>query len=351
MRKSRRAHVVSFAKRHMRRGTTAWARRKTRRVLNVNAWAAFAHPTRSCYTVIMPDVAWSSLMIGMLGGDRREQEIARLAALTGATVRAHGFPWPERGIDGVTHLNDPAAVLKGARFALFPIPGIAANGALFAPAAEKPIIPTREMLAGMAACAHIILGWADANLKSHAVALGIAIHEYEWDRSLMLRRAPAIVEGLLKIAIENTDITIHGANVGVVGAGTIGAVLTRTLLALGAHVHVAARNPEQLAAAHVAGAVPHGLDELVELAPQLDMVFSTVPSRVVGEDVLERLPKSALVVDLAAPPGGVDLEAAKRRGLKAIWGRGLGSRAPITVGASQWGGIRERIEAILREEG
>ena len=63
-----------------------------------------------------------------------------------------------------------------------------------------------------------------------------------------------------------------------------------------------------------------------------------------------RLPKSALIVDLAAPPGGVDFEAAKRLGVTAIWGRGLGSRAPVTVGASQWGGIRERIEKILQEE-
>jgi dipicolinate synthase subunit A len=297
----------------------------------------------------MADIDWSKLTIGMLGGDKREQEIARLAALTGATVRALGFPWPEHGIPGVTHLDDPAAVLKGARFALFPIPGIAPNGALFAPAAARPIIPTRDMLAGMADRAHIILGWADANLKSHAAALGIAIHEYEWDRTLMLHRAPAIIEGLLKIAIENTDITIHDASICVVGHGTIGAVLVRTLIALGAHVHVAARNAEQRAAAYVAGAVPHALADLPELAPRLDMVFSTVTSRVVGGDVLERLPPSALVIDLAAPPGGIDLEAAKRRGLKAIWGRGLGSRAPVTVGGSQWGGIRERIETILRE--
>src|SRR5258706_8775227 len=166
----------------------------------------------------------------------------------------------------------------------------------------------------------------------------------------MLQRTPPIVEGFLKIVIENTAITIHNANACVVGQGTIGAVLARYLVALGAHTHVAARNPEQRAAAYVAGATPHALEELPELAPRLDLVFSTVPSRVVGEDVLARLPKSALVVDLAAPPGGVDFEAAKQLGLTAIWGRGLGSRAPVTVGASQWGGIRERIEKILREE-
>ena len=33
-------------------------------------------------------IDWSKLVIGMLGGDKREQEIARRAAATGATVRA-----------------------------------------------------------------------------------------------------------------------------------------------------------------------------------------------------------------------------------------------------------------------
>jgi dipicolinate synthase subunit A len=293
---------------------------------------------------------WAKLVIGMLGGDKREQEIARLAAATGAEVRAYGFPWPEQGIPGVKHLTDPAAVLNDAKIALFPIPGIAANGALFAPASPTPIIPDRKMLTGMTSPAHIILGWADANLKAHAAALSIKLHEYESDKGLMLRRGPAIIEGLLKIVIENTAITIHRSRACVVGQGTIGFLLTRYLVALGAHTHVAARNSDQRAAAYVAGAEVHPLEELADLAPRLDMVFSTVPSRVVGHDVLAHLPKSALVVDLAAPPGGVDLEAAKRLGLTAIWARGLGSRAPITVGASQWGGIRERIEKIFQEE-
>jgi len=176
------------------------------------------------------------------------------------------------------------------------------------------------------------------------------LHEYEWDRSLMLQRTPAIIEGLLKIVIENTDITIHGANACVVGQGTIGAVLTRYLLALGARTMVVARNPEQRAAAFVAGATPYRFEELPDIASRLDLLFSTVPTRVVGEQVLSRLRTSALVVDLAAPPGGVDFDCAKRLGLTAIWGRGLGSRAPVTVGAGQWGGIRERIEKILLEE-
>src|SRR5260221_2743987 len=232
-----------------------------------------------------PAIDWKSLRIGMLGGDRREQEIARRAAATGADVRAHGFPWPDGGIPGVTYLRDPAAVLDNAKFAVFPIRGIAAIGAFFGQSEQTPIIPDRALLSGMAPHAHIILGWADKSLKAHADALSIKLHEYEWDRSLMLQRTPAIIEGLLKIVIENTDITIHGANACVVGQGTIGAVLTRYLVALGARTAVVARNPEQRAAAFVAGATPYRFEELPDMACRLDLLVSTEPTPVGGADV------------------------------------------------------------------
>ena len=41
---------------------------------------------------------------------------------------------------------------------------------------------------------------------------------------------PAIVEGAIKVAIENTAITIHNATVGVIGHGIVGAALARTLV-------------------------------------------------------------------------------------------------------------------------
>lgn len=294
-------------------------------------------------------IDWKSLRIAVVGGDEREQEIARLAAATGATVRAHGFPWPAAGVSGVEHLADAAQALSGADVALFPIPGIAATGALFAPAAPAPIVPGRAMLAAMRAPAHIILGVADANLRGHCEALGIGIHEYEWDVDLMYLRGPAICEGLLRVTIENTVITIHRAQVGIVGQGTIGGLLTRYLVALGARVTVFARNPVQRAAAYAAGAEMCEITELAEQAGRLDILYSSVPSRVVGRDILARMRAGALVVDVAAPPGGIDLEAAKELGLKAVWARGMGRRAPVTVGASQWSGVRRRIETIMEQ--
>ena len=285
-------------------------------------------------------------MIAVVGGDRREQEIARQAATTGAEVRTHGFPWPESGISGTTLSPTPEKALEGAHYGLLPIPGIADDGSLFAPMAPRPIVIGQRALAGMAPGAHLILGQADHRLRAAAEATGVGLAEYEGDRELMLRRGPAIVEGAVGKIIELTDTTIHGSTVGVVGQGTIGSLLTRTLVLLGADVLVAARNPVQRAAAAASGASAVHLDRLSDHAHRLDMLLSTVPVRVVGPEVLELLPTGCLVMDLAAPPGGVDLDRAAGLGHVTCWARGLGNRAPVTVGASQWEGIRKRVEEI-----
>lgn len=286
------------------------------------------------------------IAIAVVGGDEREQEIARLAAVDGAEVRAYGFPWPAGGIRGVQLAETPAEALRGARYALFPIPGLGADGSLFAPSAPSPVVPTAELLQGLEPGGHVILGTADERLLAAAVTAGVAVHEYEDDLELMLERAPAIIEGALAAAIGATRVTIHGSRVCVVGHGTIGSLLARTLALLGARVVVAARSTVQRAAARTTGADAIPLDELMEIASGLAMVFSTVPAPVVGWEVLERLPHGSLVIDLAAPPGGVDLDAARKLGHAAIWARGLGRRAPVTVGASQWRGIRKRIDEL-----
>lgn len=284
--------------------------------------------------------------IAVLGGDEREQEIARLAALSGANVRGYGFPWPDERIEGVLHAQSALEALTGADYALFPIPGIAKDGTLFAPESPQPILPDVHLLSAMAPGASIILGWADVQLKVAAQTLGIELSEYENDTELMLLRTPAIVEGALARIIESTRVTIHNSDVLVVGHGNIGRHLARTLILLGARVHVAARNPAQRADAFMAGCIPHALDEIVHVAPSVCMLFSTVPAQIISVNVLKLLPAKSLVMDLSAPPGGIDLTLAHELGHTAIWARGLGRRAPVTVGASQWSGIAERIVAL-----
>ena len=287
---------------------------------------------------------WKGVAVAIIGGDARETELASIATDAGARVCLFGAPPPAR--PGVKTASSLAAAFDGARIAILPVPYPAADGALYAPHAESPIRVTADELSGMAPRAHVITGKSDEFLDYAARTAGVSVHEYEHDTDLMLLRAPAIAEGAIRIAIELSPVTIHGAQIGLVGFGRIGSTLARTLLALNAHVHVFARRAEARAAAYALGAEPHALDEIPGVFPRLDVLFNSVPAPVVDGAALEHLTGS-LVVDLAAPPGGVNLDAARARGLIAVWGRGLGASAPRSVARSQWIGVERIARAAL----
>ena len=294
-----------------------------------------------------PSRQWRDLTIAIVGGDAREAEIARLAAETGAAVRAFGFPWPENGIAGVVQATTGPQATSGADIALFPIAGIK-DGCLYAPSLGEPIRIDPALLAGMAAGGHIICGSADAALTREASARALTIHAYEHDQESRLLRMPSVVEGVLATLIANTTHSLHDSEIAVLGQGPLGRLLALALHKLGARVHAVARDPVQRAEAVTQGIDACGFDSLPTIAPCLDILVSAVPVKLVDAELLRRLRPGTLVVDLASPPGSLDLEAAKTLPIKAVWARGLGARAPVTVGRAQWIAIRRRIEAIYK---
>jgi dipicolinate synthase subunit A len=278
-------------------------------------------------------------IVAVLGGDGREIEIARQAVLAGAEVRTCGLAATAVAGTGASIVQSIADAVRNADIVICPVPLPAADGSLFAPQAAEKLTPSTETLQGMRRGGVLITGRASAQLLEAARALDLRLHEYEGDEELMLRRAPAIAEGAIRVAIEHTDVTLHRSPCMVVGFGKIAPTIASMLQGLGAEVTVAARHPVQRAKAWAMGCETVPITALAEHAPRMVVIFNTVPARVFARDVMRRIGPNTLLIDLAAPPGGVDQEAARESGVRVIWARGLGGRAPRTVGQSQWLGI------------
>lgn len=294
---------------------------------------------------------WKGATVAIVGGDARETEMAALAVDAGAVVRRFGTPEIDVGRPVGVVTASVGEALEGARIAIGPIPYPGPDGRIFAPSAAVPVYITTADLRRMKAPAHLIIGKADERLRRAAAEADVRIHEYEHDTELMLLRAPAIAEGAIRIAIERSPWTIHRSPIAVIGFGRTARALTRALLGLGARVHVVARRAEARAEANMYGAGAHPFSDASTVFPDLRMLFSTVPERVMTADLLEHLASDCLVVDMSAPPGGVDRDAAERLGLNLVWARGLGASAPRTVAASQWMGVTRVASHALGRRG
>lgn len=146
---------------------------------------------------------------------------------------------------------------------------------------------------------------------------------------LAILNSISTAEGAIKIAIEETNITIHGSNILILGFGRIGKVLAKILNGMGAKVYCEARKQEDLAWIEAYGYEKVPLKELDKHLEKFDIVFNTIPYIVLDKTKLELLKKEVLIVDLASKPGGVDRDAANNLDLRTIWALALpGKIAP-----------------------
>ena len=64
-------------------------------------------------------------------------------------------------------------------------------------------------------------------------------------------------------------------------------------------------------------------DSILDIIAEMDTVVNTVPSLVITEDIIEKMSKESLIVDIASSPGGTDFAAAKTHGITAKLALGL----------------------------
>lgn len=192
----------------------------------------------------------------------------------------------------------------------------------------------RQVFDALAPGQLVLAGMADPGLKALAQEHGVCLLDYFTREELAVANAVPTAEGAIQIAMEQLPITLHGAQVLVLGFGRIGQATALRLAALGAEVTVAARRWEALAWAKAVGCKGVLLSQLTESPCPFQLVVNTVPALVLGREVLKALPAGCLILDLASKPGGVDRTAAQELGLPVIHALSLpGKVAPVTAAA------------------
>jgi len=267
----------------------------------------------------------------VLGGDRRNLELARLLINDGEDVKisyVHGLNFED--IDLI----------------IGPLPLSSDKKTLNAPfhPEEIEVDALLEKMRGKT----LIAGVIDEELILKGSIYGITMVDYFKREELQILNAVPTAEGAIKIAIENMPITLHGSNALVLGFGRIGKALSNMLYGMGANVHVAARKHEDIAWIKNLRYIPVCFDELDTVLQGMDVLFNTVPQLVLDDNRLIHLNREALVIDLASQPGGVDFGAAEKLGIKTIHALGIpGKTAPLTAARI----IKETIYNIIRERG
>ena len=280
--------------------------------------------------------------IWIVGGDRRQEALARLLAEEGRLVQTFALP----AVPGARPADDLSG-LGGADCVILPLPVTRDGAAINAPAFPTPIL-LENLFALLGREQVVLAGQVTPSLRAMAGERGIILRDYFAREELAVANTVPTAEGALQLAMEHLPITIHGARVLVVGFGRVGHITAQRFAALGARVTAAARRTEQLAWAQALGMTTLPLEQLSSGPLDFDLVVNTAPAPVLTRPVLEQLPRPCLILDLASQPGGVEAESADQLGLTVIHALSLpGKVAPVTAGAA----IKDAICNMLRELG
>ena len=276
-------------------------------------------------------------ILGLIGGDRRQAELARLLAEDGNTVFTGGLSrWRAEPDDWERAVGAPVVVL--------PLPLCKEEGVLNC---EGAALSTAELFARFRPEQRLLAGQVSPARRREAEALGLTLEDYFQREEFTVANAALTAEGAVQTAMERLDRTLLRMDCLVLGFGRIGKLLSYRLHGLGARVTATARKPGDLAWIRAYGWKALETGNLDGCLGTFGAVFNTVPSLVLDEPLLRQLPRDCLCVDLASVPG-IDQTAAAALGLPWVWARSLPGRlVPCTAAAV----IRDAVYYIMEERG
>ncbi|WP_018922502.1 dipicolinate synthase subunit DpsA [Salsuginibacillus kocurii] len=269
--------------------------------------------------------------IAIIGGDARQIEMMRTFADENIRTYALGFDHVQlhHGLKA-TFQEVPWQQIEAL---LFPVSGIKEQDTVEAVFSSQPLVIDREQLQKTSSACKWYTGIKGTGGKALEKGMKRKLHPLlERDDVAILNGIPT-AEGIVYLLIKHTDITIHGADIVVLGAGRVGLTVANTLQAMGAHVTSISNDPYERARLKTMQIKNGPLEKLPDMMPSADMVVNTIPALVLTKSLLREAKPQLFILDVASGEGGTDFEYAKERGLKAMLAPGLpGWLAPKRAG-------------------
>ena len=282
----------------------------------------------------------------VIGGDLRNVKLAESIYADGSQVNLYGFK--NAGFDLIlTENNDLQEAIDDSEIVIGPLPCSNDNETLNAPFHNEKIQMT-EVLKTMKKNQLFIAGRISDKIANLAKAYNVfAVDILEREEMAVLNAIPT-AEGAIQIAMEEMPITINGSKIMILGYGRIGKVLSKMLSGYGAEIYIEARKHSDIAWINAYGQKPVYINTLKQYVGDMNVIFNTIPYKILDSTILERVGRECLIIDLASKPGGVDLEKAKALGIKVIWALSLpGKVAPVTAANF----IKQTVYNIIEELG
>lgn len=153
------------------------------------------------------------------------------------------------------------------------------------------------------------------------------------DETFIVKNACLTAEGALAYVVLNTDDSIRGMPVLVLGYGRVGKSVTKLLKDNYASVSVATDDPTEYAIASIFADNVYKLSGYAKHVGEYKAIINTVPIQILEGDTLRNVDKNCFLLDLASAPGGIDFAAAAEMGLKFMHALGVpGKVCPHTAG-------------------
>lgn len=167
------------------------------------------------------------------------------------------------------------------------------------------------------------------------------------NEKLAILNTIATAEGAIKEIIENMQVNVHGSKIMILGFGRVGKTLAKKLDGLSAKITVVSKEEEELAWAEVYGYTNVQLNKIEDVIKDYDVIVNTIPHIILQGDILQKINKDTLLLDLASGEGGINKEEAQENKINLIKALGIpGKISPITTAKI----LKETIYEILEEK-